>query len=452
MPLNLFLERTRTYLSSILFPISVGLLAIIMWGVPGNFVWIPAVLYALISFLPLLAKDGRAYMPLMVFIPISCSDVITTIDFPAYYFLLMTAILISMLIFIFLRKNKFVKGDIMIPFAILFFVFLISYIYYSIGQGDLSSEGIIYILSLFVLLLFYVLFSTVLGRGETLTYFCKTYVFLATAICLQVFIYQMRTSYGFISNDFSIGWAYTIRTPSTLLVLSLPFISLLISKKQPIYLLAEIFIIYTIIILSADSALLCLTLAIVPLILLSFKSYGKYYPYITLLSIVITGTTFGLLLAFNDTFNERYLNAILSLNFQDNPSRVELIQTSIDLFLQNPVLGTSISSMLAVDGTIILFSNTVLSTMVMGGSLALAAFLFLEIKIYYSCLKKKSSDKFLFLVFLLMYEVIGLIDNTMFNLAILLLFLVASSSYQMSNRADEVIVHAEYYQLQSNQF
>lgn len=448
MQLNLLLEKTRSFIDSLLFPLLIGLLATLIWFVPGNYSWIPSIIYSALSFLPLVATDGKAYMPLMLFTTIICSERVSFTTIPTYLYVIAASIFVSEVIFIILKKPKLVRGDIMIPFAILFGVFFVSYIYNSIQEGHASSYGVLFILALFLLLLLYVVFSTVLGRGESLSYFCKTYVCLAFFISIEILIYQARHEFGFINANFDLGWSYTPPTSSTLLCLSLPFFGILIFKKQFFYIIPEIFVIYTIIILSTDSGLLCLILGIIPLILLSFKTYGKYYPYISLACIVTIATAFAILLAVNDRFNNRVLLAVQSLNLIEpsSPMRADLFNKTVEQFLSNPVIGTSISSLLTADGTVLLSSNTVLSVMAMGGSLGLAAFLYLEIKIYFCCLKKQTSDKYLFLVFLLLFELIGLIDNTMFNLIILLLFLTANSCYQMSNRPDEVLVHDGYYQ------
>lgn len=446
MQLNLLFERIRNYISSALFPLTVGIIAVLIWITPGNYAWIPAVLYALIAFVPLFAKEGRSYMPLMLFAIIICSDSISFNSIPSYLYLIASAILISEIVFIILRKPRFTKGDILLPFALFFFVFLISYMYNSILNQFASSEGILYILFWFLALLLYVLFSTMLGRGESLSYFCKTFAFLAVCISIEVAIYQIKHGYGFIGDNLNLGWSYTTQTASSLLCLSLPFFGLLISNKQPLYIIGEIFVIYTIVILSTDSALLCLILGIIPLILLSFKTYGKFYPYISLAAIVAIGVTFALLMAFNDRFNNRVLTAIQSLNFFNTDSpRYKLYDNSIALFLSNPVVGTSISSLITDKGTVLFSSNTILSTMVLGGSLGLVAYLYLEIKIYFCCFRKRTADKYFFFLFLLLFELIGLIDNTLFNLVILLVFLTANSCYQMSNRPDEVLVHDNYF-------
>lgn len=452
MQLNLLIERIRAFIDSFLFLVAVGVLALLIWVIPNDLAWLPAIAYSLIAFLPIVCKDGRAYMPLMLFAIIVCSKPISFNSIPSYLYLLLTSILVSEIVYIIIQKPKFTKGDILVPFAVLFVVFLISYFYNSIRNNYASSEGILYLLFLFLALLLYVVFSTVLGRGETINYFCKTYAFLAIFIGVEILIYQANNGFGFIGDELNLGWSYTSKTASTLLCLSLPFFSILLSKKQFLYIIGEIFTIYNIIILSTDSGLLCLILGIIPLILLTFKTYGKYYPYISLAFIVVIGTTFALLLAFNEQFNNRVLTAIQSLNVFDNSiaNRVEMYDNSIQSFLSNPVIGTSISSLITDTGTVLFASNTILSTMVLGGSFGLVAYVLLEIKIYYCCFKKQTSDKYLFFIFLLLFEIIGLIDNTLFNIVILLLFLTANSCYQMSNRHDDTLVHDEYFRMINN--
>jgi hypothetical protein len=448
MLINDLLNRIRLYLTSLFFPLTVAVLAFVTWILPGDFSWISAVLYGLISFLPLCATDGRSYMPLILFNVIICSAGISFSTLPPYLYFIAGCVLISLILFIALKKPKFRRGDLMITTSIMFLVFFISYIYNSAVNGKADKVGIFYILALFLCLLVYVLFSTVLGKEETMPYFEETAALLALAISAEVLVYLIGHGFTLVGSDFTLGWSYTSQTASTLLCFTLPFFGMLIARKRFYWIIGEAFVITAIIFLSADSGLLCLILGIIPLLLLSLRNYGRAYPYMALAFIVIIGVTFAVLLGVNDRFNARVLTAIQSLNLFNEQAewRRNLFETAIAGIRQSPVIGVSITSVTTAGGTVTLASNTILSTMVLGGAFGLIAFLVNEARIYYVVLKKHTEERWLFFLFLLFVELIGLIDNTIDNIGILLFFLTANSCYQMSNRAEDVVIHDSYYQ------
>lgn len=447
MPINTLLDRVRLYVDSLLYPLTLALLAITIWALPLLGSWIVAGVFALLSFLPLVSKDGRGYLPLLLMTLIVSNTDISFDSFQPYLYLLFIAFMVSLVLYIVLHHLDFHRGDLFYPLLLLFFLFTISYLYNSSLQGVANRTGVFYLILFFGALVLYSLLCTVLGKKETFPYFSKTITFFALAIVCEIVIYCFRNEWTIADSDFTLGWSYTTQTASTLLCLSLPFFSYLVYQKKFIFILGELFVIAAIILLSADSGLICLIFAVIPLILITFRSYGKYYSYISLVSIVVIGTTFAVLLALNTRFNTRVITALQALSLFDEPSswRKTLFDTAVENIVSNPVTGTSLLSFCNRDGTLTLSSNTILSTLVMGGSLGLVSYLIYECKLYYVCLKKKASSRLFFFVFLLMIELIGLIDNTIYNIAILLFVLIANSCYQMSNRPDDVLIHDSYY-------
>ena len=67
MQINTLLDEIRKYLSSVFYPITIALLAILTWIAPDPLVYLPASFYALACFLPLLGKEGKCYLPLFLF-------------------------------------------------------------------------------------------------------------------------------------------------------------------------------------------------------------------------------------------------------------------------------------------------------------------------------------------------------------------------------------------------
>lgn len=447
MLINTLLNRTRKYLDSLFFPMTIALLACLTWLMPNSLPWISAVFYALISFLPLCGKDGKTYIPLLICLPITINKGISFSSVPAYLIMMSSCVFVSMIIFLIINKPKFQLGNILYSLLLLLTVFFISFIYNSVNTGSINKTAIFYILALFLCASVYIIFSTVLGKSKTLQYFCESAAFLAIGISLEVFVYLCYHGFHIVGSDFTLGWSYTSQTASTILCLTLPFFAMMIANKKPFWGIGELLAIAAIIFLSADSGLLCLIIGIIPLILLAFKNY-KYYPYLSLASIIFVGVTFSVLLATNQRFSSRVLTAIQSLNLSDERAvwRSTLFDKAIDYFKNNPLLGPSISVMTEENGTLTFMSNTILSTLVAGGSIGLVAFVIFEFTVYYFCFKKKATEKWLFFTFLLFVELIGLIDNTIYNIMILLFFLIANSSYQMSDRPEDVIIHETYYQ------
>jgi hypothetical protein len=447
MLINSVIARLRWYLFSLGYPITMAVLAILIWLTPGIYAWIPAVFYALFCFLPLFGTDGRPYIPVLLFSIIACSTNISFVTLPYYLLLIGASFFVSLILFIVIHKLKYRRSDLFVALTILFSVFVVSYLFNAAKGNNSSQTAVFYCLGLFLCLLVYVLFSIALGVDETFPYLERTVVIFSLAIVFEIFIYLCAHGFALVDSNFTLGWAYTPQTASTLLCLSLPFYGLLFSQKHYWWLFGIGITIAGIIFLSVDSGLLCLIIGIIPLILLSFRSAGKNSPYISLASIVVIGVSFGLLLGLNEKFNSRVMTAIESLNLFNEAAvwRKALFDKAIESFRANPIVGESIAALVTNTG-IVLSSNTILTVAVLGGSFGLIAYLFFEIRLYWICLKKKTGGRWLFFLFLIFFETIGLIDNTLFNFAILLFFLIANSTYQMSKRPDDIIVYDSFYQ------
>jgi hypothetical protein len=447
MPINTLVDQTKKYLASFFFPLTLAVLAVLIWTFSQAWVIVFVVIFCLMTFLPLLAEDGRSYLPLLLFAFIMTNVKISFATIPIYLYFVSACLMLSLILYLILHRVPFRRGDLLLTMAVLFVWFFISYLYNSSKQGLADETGIFYLVSFFIALVLYSLLSTVLGKGGVLPYFSETVVLLSLSIVAELFIYYFRNGFEIAPVSFSLGWSYTSQTASTLLCLALPFYGILIYNKKIVWIIPEALTITSIILLSADSGLLCLIFMIIPLILLTFRSYGKFYSYISLVSIVAIGITFAVLLAVNTRFNARVMTAIQSLSLFDESAvwRKTLFEEAIKNIKTNPYVGTSISSFTNSDGTLTLASNTILTTMVLGGSIGLVFYVIFEIRLYYLCLRKQTPDRWLFFLFLLVIELIGLIDNTIYNMMILVFFLTANACYQMSNRPEDVLIHEEDY-------
>ena len=438
----------KEYTGSIFFQITVAVLAVLTWMMPGNLPWIFVALEILLSFFPLFSSDGRAYMPLLLFMNITVSTSISFRSVPTYLYVLAGVTLFSILLFLAIKRMPLKKGALSLPLLFLFLSFLISYIVHFVMGNSFDATGLLFLTSLFLVVLCYILFNTCLKREDTILYFARTASVLAIAIAAEILLYQVRHGFSIGDPTFNLGWAYTSQTASTILCLSLPFFGMLIARKRFAWVFWEAFVLYGIITLSTDSGLIALLFSIVPLILLSFRTYGKAYPYLSLGILTVLGLALVLLMLFNEAFRERVGMALANLNLLEggNPQRHELFDKGLESFMAFPSLGSSISVLSQTEsGTIVFCSNTIISTMAMGGIVGLIFFILYEVFLYVTVLRKKAKEKWLFLVLLLVVEVIGLIDNTLYNLFILLYILLAYSCYQISDRPDEVVVHESYY-------
>ena len=97
------------------------------------------------------------------------------------------------------------------------------------------------------------------------------------------------------------------------------------------------------------------------------------------------------------------------------------------------------------DGAMTFASNSILTTMTFGGSLSLFAYVIFEINLYYISLKKKTSERLLFLVFLLQLNLIGYVGDSIYLIPVFLFLMIANAVYQTSNRPNDAIVHQEFF-------
>ena len=441
-------RRLKEFTSSSFFQIAIAVLAVLIWMMPGNLVWIFVSFYIVLTFFPLFSSDGRGYIPLIFFVTITVSSAVSFQGLPTYLYAIGGTTLVSIILFLVIKKLPFRKGELALPMTLLFLTFLVSYLINLVRVETFDTTGILFIVSLFVILLTYILFNTCLKREDTILYFARTASILALAVSAEILLYQLRYGFRIGDPDINLGWAYTNQSASTILCLSLPFFSMLIARKKPLWGILELFVIYGIISLSADSGLIVLILASIPLVLLSFRPYGKAYPYIVITILALLGLFLLVLMLVEDSFRDRVINALASLNLvsDQNPERSGLFRKGIDAFLAFPAFGSSISVMSDMTkGTVTFCSNTVITTMTMGGVVGLVFFALYEVRLYSSVLRKKNKEKWLFLLFLLVLELIGLMDNTIYNLFVLLFSLLAYSCYQISDRPDDFVVHDAFY-------
>lgn len=446
MKTNSLKELLHSYLYSIYFPLTIALLAYLTWVTPSAYSWPFILLYFAFSFLPLIGDDGRGYLPLIFYcIIIVNKDIHFIGGIPFTLIFSMIVICVSLIIFIIIKKYSMITEVLFFLFLALFMVFLISYFVSIFNDGITNRTGILYLLTFLFMLIIYSLLRSVLGREETMKYLANTIVCFSVAVSCQIFTEMLRTgSYLFASASFTLGWSYTKDTASTFLLLTLPFQCMFIKDKKYLYIIPIIITLLSIIYLSNSSGLTTLLIFAIPLVILTLKNYGKAFPYLTTFVLMVFLSTIGILFGLNQTFSDRVITSLNSFNLLNNDVQSKFIPYW-NSFIEKPIIGSSITSFIKDDGTATLASNTILSTLNMGGIIGLVIFLLIEIFQYKIIITKKNEDKWLILVFLLMIELVGIINNTIYNIAILAFYFATLAVFQQTNRPDDVIMHDEFF-------
>lgn len=446
MKINTFIDKVKYYTSSYYLILTLALLTYLIWLLPIPVGFILTSIYALLSFLPLLLDDGKAYLSFFIFPIIAQKNDISTSTISPFMFIMVSAPVVSIIIYIIIHKLEFKKGDLMIELLLLIGSLLISFFYNAIKNDFFDTTSILFIFFMLLECLSYSLICTTIGRDDSFPYLCKSICSFSLVITLEIFTFCFKNGFTISPENFSLGWSYTLQSASSLLCMTIPFYGILIYFKKWQWVIGELFVLISVFILSTDSALLSLLFAFIPLILLSVRSYGKLYSYISLITIIGIGTTIILMLVFNKQFSDRLLEALKSLNlFHEEGTRKILFEDAITSFFSNPYVGTSISTFSKGNNTFVFASNTILTIMVGAGSFGLFFYFLYKLKLYIVTIRKDTPNKWIYLVFLLLFDMIGLIDNTLFNLGIFELFLISQAAYEMSNREDDIIIHDSYY-------
>lgn len=442
-----FRERIAIFVNSLFYPVLIALLAFFCWLLSTQFGWIPLLFYIVLCFLPLFSSDGRGYLPLLLFsLIITDKDIHFKGGIPYTMILSISFFFLSVILYIIIHKPGMVKGKLFYPLLILFSIFLISYFYCVASKRIFGSTGILYLIGFFCILVVYVLINSTLGKEDTLPYYCMSLCSISVAAALEVSVTLLQESIlDFASPSFTLGWSYTRETVSTFLMLSIPFFSILIHRKKVGWFIPELFVFINLILLSTDSGLLSLMLFAIPYILFTLKDFSRHSPYYVMFTLLAIGIVFGILMGVNVSFNERIVRAVTRLNFFSDEI-IDFYRPATKNFLDNPVLGSSMQSLVKDNGTLTLANNTLLTTAELGGSFGLVAFVYYEFRQYQLVLNKDSAEKWFLFLFLLNVDWIGLIDNTIYNIAILLILVTAMSTYQQSNRPDDLLIHEGFYQ------
>ena len=431
---------------SIFYPILLALFSFCIWLVPSPYNIIFGVLYCLFAFVPLIDKEGRNYLPLLLFLIPASSKEINVSSIPLLSFFIIGSILLSMVLKIIIYKMPLRRGDLSLPLLGTVIIFLISFIFNIISRNDSSSTiAVLYIVGFLLLILVYVFLSTILGQSNMMMFLSKCIIMLSYVIILELLVYLIRNNFASLENV-ALGWSQS-NGISTILCFSIPFYAIIINnRKYWYYIFLLIPILFSIVILVVDSGILFLITLLIPLLLITYKSYGKIYPYISLFIVASFVISFAVLLVFNEVFTNQIFDVFRNISFTPNSNiRIHFDDYKmIDLFTSNIVLGSSISS-IYIGEDFIFANNTIVSTLVLGGIVGLVFYLIYELDLYIIWARKKADIKYIFLMFLLAVEVIGIIDNVIYNFMNMLFILTCNACYHNSSRPDDVPIHNDFF-------
>lgn len=444
-------DLIEKFVASWAFPAIFAILSFAGWV--SKYPWPFAIIESLLCFFPLISGIGRAYQaPMLLFVPMIYQD-LSFNSIPYYAMLVASCYVISLVLYIFLNKCKFKPSSALFSYLFLLLLFLLSIIINIAVTSTYESSAMFFMIAMISILLIAFLNCNVMENHK------DSYIYLADCICilsmlisLEIYSYYIWNSQDLYSEQFNIGWATTKSMVSTILTISLTAFSTLIYHKKWESLMA-IPAFAGMLLLATPSGLLTLIIGFIPLVLISFRSYGKAYPYISLFLSTAFVSIFGALLGFMEGFRDIFIESLHSLNLA-NSSNSPLYRYAIDGLIQNPILGPSmqgltstIGELTARDGMIVPLRNTILTTAYIGGSLGLIAFAICEMVTYITCIKRKSKDKWAFLLFLIVTDFVGMTDNTIYNLFFFTIYILSISAFENSSTYDRVKVDDTYYRL-----
>lgn len=446
-----FREILEKITSSWAYPAIFAILSYISWVL--NFPWPFVIIESLLCFLPLITSVGIAYQaPLLLCVPLT-REILTFSSLPSYSYVLGVSYLLSLIIYIWRYKCLFRFSKTFFPFIFLFLTFLISIVTNILITSKYSYPAMFFVIAMILLLIVSVLNCCVMeNHKDTFNYFSTCITFLAFLISIEVFTYYIINPNNLFTEVFTLGWANAKSMVTTILSISMPFFGVLIYRKKFRSLLV-IFPLTSLLLLATKSGLFALVIGFIPIVLLAFRSYGKAYQYISLGLSAAFASALALLLAYNPSFREPFVDSVQSLNLM-NSSDSNLYKYGWEGFKSSLILGPSaqglsgtIAGVYTAEGMITPLKNTFITTLYMGGIIGLVFWLASEVAAYASCFLRKTDDKWLFLCFLLMTDIIGITDNTIYNLFFLAIYLLALSAFENSYLYDPIKVKDKYYRI-----
>lgn len=446
------MKYLQRYVDSLLYPLTLAALAFIGW-VTG-FSLASAIIYSLLAFLPILTKDGRGYLALILLAPTMVSDSLNFTNIDTSLIIVVASITVSIIIFLIIYHPHFYLGRLTFPLLALFLIFFISLLMAGVRGETIENESIGFLLGMTVILAIYVLLVPILFKEGAFLYFGKSMLMLCTVLSLEVITFYSKSGFSNTGSIINLGWVQSSTMASTIIVASFPFAAMNLREKKAIYLLPFLLGLISIYQLRTVSGLIATILVMIPLIFMIFRPY-KYFPYyivFTFLGFIGVLSTLALL---NDAFLASMANSLRYFG-RFFGGLIPTHQKGAELFVQSPFLGPSINAIAgsnildSTEGYIRLLDNTIITTLVMGGVLGLIAYLVHLINVFILIFQRKTNYRYFFLLFIIISIIIGLVDNTFYNLFFMFILFLTIGSYEASSREPRVVIEQNFFKNYTN--
>ena len=433
----------------------VGIAAFLTWFFPNSY--IPAVFFALLAFIPLAGKYGRGYYILLLANIVSSSKRIGFNYIPVQIYITVGATLLSLAAYILIRRPRFYFGYLTGIWLAMAVVLLVSFFVniYAFKPKIVYTNAFFYIITFFLIIFLSVTVNTVVTGPDLLLHFARSMAVFGLLLAAETFTFFLKNP-SLLGNRGALvlGWANNPNVVSMFLSLTIPFYGLLVYRKKWWYAILYIPTALAIMFTASRCGYLCLALSIVPLVLLSFRSYGPAYPFITI--GVFSLICIGLIVLFgsNPEWFKKIMEAFKNIGFGNN-GRDPLYEYGIDEFLKFPLLGSSANSLFFktdadMYGDINLLHNTFITYMVSGCIIGLLTLALHYLLAYYRVITIKNPHKWHVLLFMAMVEIIGFVDNGIVDPLFVLIILLVFGTLKPTLTGKEFRIKQDFFQNYAN--
>lgn len=424
-------------------------LALLNWTFPG--LYVPCIILSLCTFLALASEDGKAYFILAIVPIIVTPKEVTFSDLPIDMIITIASVVLSMTIYLIIKRPSFHLNKLSIPWICLALVMSLSLVInvFMTKTEKIYINAFFYVLYFFVLIFFSTLATCITYKGDSLLGLAKAMAIVGLVIAAQVFIYFFVQNPDRLGDRgaCTLGWANNANVVSMFLIITIPFYGILAFKGYYYYFFLVAIVAFADMMLASRCGYLCLTVSVAPLIIISFRNYkARSYIYLTLFTLLI-GFLFAMLLLFPDWFR-KIIEAFEYIGFDDN-GRDPLYKYGIEQFKSNPLLGTSANCLFfynSPNGNINLLHNTFITYMASSGILGLlclaAYYLMAYGSLIFIC---KDKSRFHIILFFVLVDIIGLVDNGIVDPLFVYLVLITFSTIKKTPGSEDICTIKQNY-------
>lgn len=427
----------------------IGGLALLNWAFPD--LYTPCIILSLCTFLALASRDGKGFFILAIIPIIVTSKEVTFSNLPINMIVPIASVILCMIIYLIMKRPAFHINKLCIPWICLALVMSLSLLInvFATKTEKIYMNAFFYVLYFFLLIFFSTLVTCITYEGDSLLGLSKAMAIFGLIIAAQVFIFF------FIQNPekmgdrgaCTLGWANNANVVSMFLIITIPFYGVLAYKGYWYYFFPVAIVAFADMMLASRCGYLCLTISIAPLIVMSFRNYkSRSYIYLTLFTLFI-GFLFAMLLLFPDWFR-KIIEAFEYIGFDDN-GRDPLYKYGIEQFKSNPLLGTSANCLFFYNnsnGNINLLHNTFITYMASSGILGLLCLAAYYLMAYgYLIFVCKDKSRFHIILFFVLVDIIGLVDNGIVDPLFVYLVLITFSTMKKTPRTEDICTINQNY-------